>query len=285
MSQGKKKNVSHWDASHPGEVARDKLRKEVKAGRIVKPDFCQLCGHSGNLLGHHYRGYAYPLDVWWICHSCNTFPALRHDGTQTIEQARAAMGKHEKIDNSHLDAKLALRRKFLDKYHASTPIHVMDCCQGSKQIWGTLEHEYVLASYWGIDLKKKRGRMMIRGGSQRLLSTPGWTQNVIDIDTYGSPWEHWLALLPNVTQPTTVFMTIGDQGSCVFKPYETGAHLINLPPSTPEILQGMVGKVIAPRILLTRANDYGIMLAEAIEAVADGAHARYLGVHLIPGST
>jgi hypothetical protein len=56
-------------------------------------------------------------------------------------------------------------------------------------------------------VKRAKGRLKI--DSVRVLAQPGWDFEVIDVDTYGSPWRHYFALLPNVTQPVTVFMTIG----------------------------------------------------------------------------
>jgi hypothetical protein len=283
MSQGKSKNSSHWDGSHPGEVARDKLRKAVKRGAIIKPTQCALCGNADSLIiGHHWRGYEYPYDVWWICPSCNTFKDLRHDGTQSIEQARAIMATiapFRKSDNSHLTAKLDLRRRLLDTYHADGPIHVLDCCQGEGKIWAALKQEYAVTSYWGVDLKQKKGRLAL--DSRRILAQPVWPQNVIDVDTYGSPWEHWLAMLPNITKPTTIFLTIGDNGFTKMQHYSTGGQHINFPPSTPQCLRGKISPRVAPNILLTKANDL-YTIAEATEAIADGAHARYIGVHLVP---
>ncbi len=132
------------------------------------------------------------------------------------------MSKHEQIDNSALEAKLDLRRRFLDKYHAQFPINVLDCCRGDGVIWSRLREEYPVTSYWGVDYKKKPGYLVV--DSRRLLKTPGWPQNVIDIDTYGSPWEHWLALIKNVSKPTTVFLTIGDQNSVVRAPRKLSAE-------------------------------------------------------------
>lgn len=83
---------SHWSADDPAEVARSMLRREVKAGKIKRSAVCELCGsppvgHGGAINGHHWRGYNYPLDVWWLCDRCNSCRALTHDGTQTKEQA------------------------------------------------------------------------------------------------------------------------------------------------------------------------------------------------------
>ena len=58
-----------------------------------------------------------------------------------------------------------------------------------------------------MDVKPKAGRLKV--DSVRILCQPGWPQNVVDIDTYGSPWRHWLAMLPRVSRPMSVFLTVG----------------------------------------------------------------------------
>jgi len=113
-------------------------------------------------------------------------------------------------DNSNLQAKLKLRRCFLDKYHSAGDANVLDCCQGTAVMWNQLRQEYDLAGYWGVDEKAGRGRIQI--DSAKILAQPGWPQNVIDVDTYGTPWKHWINMLPNVTRPLTVFLTIGRSG-------------------------------------------------------------------------
>src|SRR5438552_1243842 len=104
------------------------------------------------------------------------------------------MSKSKKTDNHNLPAKLALRTYFLRKYHmqdvrrdaaGATNINVLDCCQATGKIWGTLQREFPLAGYWGVDVKPKKGRLTI--DSVKILDQPGWTQNVVDVDTYGSP--------------------------------------------------------------------------------------------------
>ncbi len=76
-----------------------------------------------------------------------------------------------KTDNSNLASKLALRRYFLDKYHADGPANVMDCCQGDGVIWRELRKQVSVASYWGIDKKAKKGRIKL--DSVRVLGQPG----------------------------------------------------------------------------------------------------------------
>lgn len=118
------------------------------------------------------------------------------------------MSQDVKTDNQNLSQKLFLRRYFLKKYHTGRDLHVLDACQGAGKIWASLKSEFTLKSYWGVD--RKSGALgRIRIDSEKILTQPGWAFNVVDIDVYGSPWKHWTSMLPQVTRPVTVFMTIG----------------------------------------------------------------------------
>lgn len=113
------------------------------------------------------------------------------------------MPPSKKTDNANLSGKLFLRRYFLEKYRPSS---VFDCCQGGKTIWDTLLQEYPV-KYLGVDVKEKKGRLSI--DSNRIISQPGWDFDVVDIDTYGSPWSHWQSVLSFSDHDLTVFLTIG----------------------------------------------------------------------------
>lgn len=180
-----------------------------------------------------------------------------------------------KTDNHNPKAKLDLRRYFLHKYHREPP-HVLDCCQGGGVMWRTIKREFPVASYWGVDLKPKKGRLKL--DSVRILAQSCWPQNVVDIDTYGSPWKHWLAMLPNISKPTTVFLTIGQwqMGTDRVILDRLGVGNLRIPPGIAVRLQD-----VALTYCLTAGCEYGINIIEAVEAVSDG-NARYLGVHLEP---
>jgi len=72
-------NVRAYHAIHPGRLyhgptcnyAQAKVNRELKAGRIIKPDKCQECGKPNRLHAHHWHGYDNPLDVIWLCPSCH----------------------------------------------------------------------------------------------------------------------------------------------------------------------------------------------------------------------
>jgi hypothetical protein len=183
----------------------------------------------------------------------------------------------QKTDNHDPAAKLELRRYFLRKYHRDPP-DVLDCCQGSGLLWGRLRDEFPTRSYWGLDLKPKPGRLQL--DSIRVLAQPGWPQNVVDIDTYGSPWKHWAALLPHVGRPVTVFLTIGQwqMGTDAEILRALGLGKLKIPPGIAVKLHGL-----ALAYLFGKATDAGLRIVEAMEALSDGS-ARYIGLHLQPES-
>jgi len=184
----------------------------------------------------------------------------------------------KKTDNHNPEAKLKLRRYFLEKYHADGSARVFDCCQGGGVMWSTIRRTHPVASYWGVDVKPKKGRLKI--DSIRVLQQ-GVSQNVIDIDTYGSPWKHWLAMLPKVTQPVTVFLTIG---STMMKGATDSAVMAALgcvftTLTLPESFYGKLDE-IGVNYALARGCGFAT-ITEAVEVSSTG-NARYIGVRLEP---
>jgi hypothetical protein len=51
-------------------AARAALNAAVRAGRIVRPDICPLCGAEARITAHH-SDYSKPLDVEWLCYECH----------------------------------------------------------------------------------------------------------------------------------------------------------------------------------------------------------------------
>jgi len=190
-----------------------------------------------------------------------------------------------KTDNSDPQAKLDLRRYFLRTYHTAAPPHVLDCCQGSGLLWRSLRQEFPIASYWGLDQKPKKGRLQI--DSVRVLAQPGWRADIIDVDTYGSPWKHWLALLPHVRRPVTVFLTVGATNASLLGGVDRATlQALGLPARTPPTLSANVAAPLACSLHLGRAASHGLSIAEALGAVAT-SHDRktyYLGLHLRPSA-
>lgn len=189
------------------------------------------------------------------------------------------MTAQKKTDNHDPRAKLNLRRYFLEKYHRDGAARVLDCCMGSGWIWRELRREWRVAEYLGLDVKPKKGRLKI--DSARYLEAGGWSHDVIDIDTYGSPWRHWFALLPFVKGQCSVFLTIGQnrmvggfQGDV---PKELACAL-GIPKQTPASIAAQLWE-IGGRFCLASCTDYGVTIEEVIEAETQG-NARYVGIRL-----
>lgn len=157
----------------------------------------------------------------------------------------------------------------------------MDCCQGSGRIWAALGEEFSVASYWPLDQKSKKGRLKI--DSSRVLAQPGWTQNVIDVDTYGAPWRHWLALLPNVQRPVTVFLTSGRGGPNRIRLGDDELDAMGLTLPRVRRMSGAITHTLgdlAARFLLSAPDRFRLTVSEAVEAA--GRNARYFGLRLEP---
>lgn len=192
-----------------------------------------------------------------------------------------------KSDNHNLKAKLDLRRHLLHRYHANgnaqqpvDPIRVMDCCPGSGEIWSRLRREFTVESYFPIDQKAKVGRLKM--DSVRVLAQPGWRETVIDIDTYGSPFRHWLAMLPNLVRPVTVFMTIGRGGPQMVHLGREELVMLGITMPTIFRMSGAITHTLADLCVshaLAKSLEYGWRIVEAVETETNG-NARYIGIRV-----
>jgi hypothetical protein len=192
----------------------------------------------------------------------------------------------KKTDNQTIDSKLALRRYFLEKYHGDGPIKVLDCCQATGKIWLNLRKTFVLDEYWGVDVVPRKGRLKI--DSTRILNQEGWEANIVDIDTYGSPWKHWFRLLKTApSHPVSVFLTIGVlqvMGGGYDHDLLRGCGIEFQKLKIPTTLGTKLSKrLVEPSI--ARARDFGFEIVECLEAenrrTREGrANCRYIGLHL-----
>lgn len=184
-------------------------------------------------------------------------------------------------DNGNLEAKLALRRYFLQRY-ANDSASVLDCCQGQGVLWGRLRSEFNIKSYFGVDLKSKPGRIKI--DSVRILDQPGWPFTVIDVDTYGSPWRHWQALIKHLRHPATVFLTIGmvKIGGGNTSIESVMAMQIDLKSAIPTTLKTKADERFGLTYSLATAQQHGLEIVEAVESKTDSRTVRYVGVRLKP---
>lgn len=179
-----------------------------------------------------------------------------------------------KTDNAYLAPKLELRRYFLRKYHADGA-RVFDGFQGSGVIWNELKKTENVASYWGVDLKKKKGRLKV--DSLRVVGKACKNANVIDLDAYGSPWSHYKEVLRHHTGPTTIFLTIGQVSMGISNELIEIAGLGKL--GVPKACKLGILPYLESN-MLALAADTDIIL-ESQEAFPQ-RNARYVGLHIKP---
>lgn len=183
------------------------------------------------------------------------------------------------VDNTDLKPKLELRRYFMEKYHTEKRPRVIDCCMGEGKLWSNLRQEYPLESYWGLDMKRAKGRIKL--DSRRLLDMPGWQADVVDVDTYGTPWDHWLGILANGVPPLTVFLTVGvvrNAGTGISKAELKAIGLDTLTHLPSSLATRLVPMAQAQMLRLGTRG--GWRITEAMEVVQDNWHMRYIGVRL-----
>jgi hypothetical protein len=66
-----KDTIERWRKEHMLEAAvKQRVRRAVKSGKLIKPKLCMKCGREVRLSGHH-EDYSLPLDVLWVCSSCH----------------------------------------------------------------------------------------------------------------------------------------------------------------------------------------------------------------------
>jgi len=67
------------------------IGKAIKAGDLIYPQQCELCGKNGKMVAHHWNGHANIFDIWFLCTSCNLSLHGRefHLGQVTKAEARS----------------------------------------------------------------------------------------------------------------------------------------------------------------------------------------------------
>ena len=185
------------------------------------------------------------------------------------------MPSTKKTDNNCLDLKLALRRHFMAGLKNPS---VLDCCAGNEEIWRRLGP----CRYVPLDVKRARGRLAVL--SERIVEIEGMTADVVDIDTYGLPWKHYLPLLKWKQDRLVVFLTFaflltaGSGGRPLTKEIRESLGIGSLelaPAFTLRICHAFLFEMIG------QAWRHGWKIEECLEAVAfEPGNARYFGLRL-----
>jgi hypothetical protein len=135
-----------------------------------------------------------------------------------------------KTDNHSLKDKCALRRLVIEEAKLE-PLRVLDLFAGEGNIWNELRRQSKdpeappplnVVAYTPVDAAAKQAGQIKFKITPRLIAslngdpdvgtytgTDLSRYNVIDVDTYGDPFELWHELLFRIKQPTIVFLTRG----------------------------------------------------------------------------
>ncbi len=148
----------------------------------------------------------------------------------------SASALQKKTDNRSLADKVYLRR-FLIQEAQMEPLRVLDLFAGDGLVWSELRRQprydpdlspedqpraLQVQTYTPVDaVAKQAGQLQIKITPRFIAALNGDAAvdeyagtdlsrfNVIDVDTYGDPWEIWHELLFRVKQRTVVFLTRG----------------------------------------------------------------------------
>jgi hypothetical protein len=124
------------------------------------------------------------------------------------------MKQHAFIDNQAPASKLAIRQWALEAAGFKR-LRVLDLCSGEGHIWREMKERGArVDEYVPVDRAPRQGGTIkgnIGEGMVEALNVPNF--NVIDVDTYGSPWEIWSFIAKRITGRTAAFLTDGAAGS------------------------------------------------------------------------
>lgn len=183
------------------------------------------------------------------------------------------MGAFSKTDNHNLAAKLDLRRALLPK---NEPLRVLDCFAGSEAIWKQLRTEFAVEDYLALDVKQRKGRLKL--DSARFVAEQTGDFNIIDLDAYGAPWDHFVSVL-KWHRPLIVFLTVGAVGMKAQS--KTALALAGIPPLTPIGMHSQLHDYITESCL-TAPLYHGFTIGRTLEALNPGGSARYFGMQITP---
>lgn len=154
---------------------------------------------------------------------------------------------------------------------------VLDCCQGDMVIWRRLRQRFE-CRYTGLDVKPAPHRLVI--DSVRIVETSAAWYDVIDVDTYGSPWKHYAHICAkNPKKPQVVFLAVGIVKVMGVNFDHLASESLGIKWWMPSVLGTWICHEQEQAIIHAMANQHGRKIKE-LYAAEPGKHARYYGVVL-----
>lgn len=194
---------------------------------------------------------------------------------------------NKKTDNGRLESKVYLRRTMIEEVYggANRQISVLDCCAGSERIWRVLRKEFDVC-YTGVDIKQMSGRLTANSTAY-IKACTRLDFDVIDIDTYGQPWERYQEVVSKLDHECLVFLTDGRrQRAGGGRASNAALDLIGIPRSANANAQVLAAIACEKYVnyCIATSSGHGIITARAMEGLPDSGHGtRYYGVHLTKG--
>ncbi len=113
-----------------------------------------------------------------------------------------------KTDNHSLRQKIDLRRQICALLEQ--PLRVLDLYAGEGRVWSGAKEFCAIEAYTPVDQKPRMSGVIKMTVSARTVRGFDLSRfNVVDVDSYGEPWEVWGELARMITGQTAVFLTHG----------------------------------------------------------------------------
>lgn len=194
------------------------------------------------------------------------------------------MSPSNRTDNRDLRLKLAIRRWTIAAAGLGPDLRVLDLCAGEGHIWQVLRKEYRLSSYTPCD-RNPRMPGTIKGDAERLVESFDLSLfDVIDVDTWGSPWEIWLRLSGRVRQRTAILLTHGTRGVAGSGPAMSLIELdaLGIPRSWPIPKKVALNRIAAGALLAKGVRALNVLRIAKAETQQGGSHMCHYGLAVEP---
>lgn len=115
-SESYRTNKMTTEAHKKQKMAHHIVKQAVDEGELTRPSACDLCTFRPKndlIMAHHWQGYDSPLDIIWICRSCNRVLSNKHDGSLTFDEAkdyvlsRKTASKPKRVPRINLQSRIA----------------------------------------------------------------------------------------------------------------------------------------------------------------------------------
>jgi hypothetical protein len=114
-----------------------------------------------------------------------------------------------KLDNASLVDKLAIREHVIKSAGLKT-LRVLDLCAGEGRIWREMGKRYQLDHYTPVDREPRlAGTIRAEITEDLVAALEVQRYNVVDVDTYGEPFEIASWVTPRVRGKVALFLTCG----------------------------------------------------------------------------